>query len=50
MGSESVVSQQAVSFWRQLACQALHVLRGVIKMNAEQSAAWELVTHLVCGD
>lgn len=36
-------------FWRGMACTAMKVLRGSIKMNGEQSAAWDIAESLICG-
>ena len=49
MSDESVTSQHAIDFWRGIAANALRVLRSVIPMNGEQSAAWEIVTQLIGG-
>lgn len=47
--NDSVVSQHSLDFWRTLALNALRVLRSFIKMNAEQSAAWDIVISLIGG-
>lgn len=36
-------------FWRGIACTALKAVKAAVKLNAEQSAAWDVVESLICG-
>ena len=44
-----VGSTHKINFWRDVVLNGLRVLRPLIKMNSEQSTAWDIVFSMIGG-